>query len=260
MTGIHTLAVDLFAAWKISRPLPASDQLLDWNDAAIGHAVQTELDQMMSAAGRRRVGWKVGLTSPATLLTFGAKEPMVGVIYEDSVLQSGATLQMSRCCSPRIEGEILLEIGTPPIAGADDISLLALIASVRGAFEIADSRIEGWPRQIGQAIADNACCGFLVPGIVFLDPAGTDFSGVAMKLTAGSDTLSEGTGSASMGSVLNLYRWFVEASATSGRDIRKGDIILTGALGPAIPMIAQMTYTLHIDGFETATLNTDEII
>lgn len=257
MTGIHSSAEKLLTAWEISKPLRASDQSLNWNDAAIGRAVQAELDLLMTAAGRRRVGWKVGLTSPAALAAFGADEPMVGVIYEDSVLRSGATLHMSRCCSPRIEGEILLEIGTPPIAGADDISLLASIASVRGAFEIADSRIDGWPRQIGRAIADNACCGFVVPGIVLLDPASTDFSSVAMKLTSGSETLSEGTGSASMGSVLQLYRWFVETSAIGGRDIRKGDIILTGALGPAISMAAQKNYTLHIDGFETATLKTD---
>ena len=76
-----------------------------------------------------------------------------------------------------------------------------------------------------------------------------------MTILRDGETISEGRASACLGSVLEVYRWFVEDSHRRARNLQAGDIILTGAMGPAIAMEAPATYRLDCPGLGTATLN-----
>ena len=141
-----------------------------------------------------------------------------------------------------------------PNAGASDAELVASLASVSAAFEVADSRFSGWPSAIGGATADNACCGWLMRAPQSLDPHEADFEGTTMTLTRNGETISEGLASACLGSVLGVYRWFVQDSHRRGRFLSPGDIILTGAMGPMIPMQGPAIYQLDCPGLGSATL------
>lgn len=244
----------LFDAWRNRQPLEGHRELAALPVAEAGHAIQDELQQLFRDAGRKPIGWKLGLTSRVALDMFGADEPMVGVIYADSLLQDGATLEADQTVSPRIEGEMLLEIGSSPQAGATEEELVASLASVSAALEIADSHIAGWPNAIGGAIADNACCGWLMRSANSIAPKDADFANTAMEITSDGGTISQGYASACLGSVLNVYRWFIEDSHSRGRKLRAGEIILTGAMGPAIPMERSADYTLDCAGLGQASL------
>lgn len=242
------IAERLLAAWKTASALPPGDVLPRNASAAEGYAVQARLNAAFLAAGRQPVGWKIGLTSAPAMALFGAAEPMVGVIYRDSVLPNGAIIDFSRLLAPRIEGEMLIQMRHVPAAGADDEALRASIEAVRPAFEIADSRISGWADSIGNAIADNACCGFLVTGGSGVSAAGVDFRDAAMELRSGHEIAASGRGADCMGGVLNVYRWFVENSARAGRGLSPGDIILCGAMGKPVSMAAGQSYDMTLSG------------
>ncbi|WP_299193999.1 hypothetical protein [uncultured Erythrobacter sp.] len=251
---IDAIADKLFAAWRDRYAIDSEPELAAMRDPDRGRAIQGALTCLFVKAGRRPIGWKLGLTSQPALDLFGADEPMVGVIYADTLLEEGDTLPTGEIVSPRIEGEMLLEIASVPQPGASDDVLIASLASVSAAFEVADSRLLGWPSAIGGATADNACCGWLMRAPQSLDPAEADFEGTSMVLTRDGETISEGRASACFGSVLKVYRWFVADSYRRGRRLQAGDIILTGAMGPAIPMAGPATYRLECPGLGSATL------
>ncbi|KPF92940.1 hypothetical protein IP81_04975 [Novosphingobium sp. AAP83] len=83
-------------------------------------------------------------------------EPMLGIIYGDSVLPDGAVLDLRDAGTPRIEGEILLRIGQVPYPECENATLLASIALIQVAMEIADCRITNWAAPIDHWVADNA--------------------------------------------------------------------------------------------------------
>ncbi|MFN2100010.1 2-keto-4-pentenoate hydratase [Altererythrobacter sp. MF3-039] len=248
------ITAKLREAWADRQPIPGESELAASPDVDQGKAIQLSLHEAFVTGGRKPIGWKLGLTSQPAMDLFGADEPMVGVIYADSLLYDCATLSSQDTISPRIEGEMLLEIGTVPQPGANDDELIASLASVSAAFEVADSRFHGWPRAIGGAIADNACCGWVMRSQQSIAPSEADFEDTAMVLTRDGESISEGRASACLGSVLEVYRWFIESSHRCGRQLKPGEIILTGAMGPAIPMETPATYHLSCPGLGEATL------
>jgi len=255
LSDIDTIADKLFVAWRDRDPIDCEPELAASRDVDRGRAIQAALNDLFVRSGRKPIGWKLGLTSQPALDLFGASEPMVGVIYADTMLEDGAGLHADAVINPRIEGEMLLELAAVPHSGASDAELLASLASVSAAYEIADARISGWPRAIGGATADNACCGWLMRAPQSVAPAEADFEGAGMTILRNSEAISEGRASACLGSVLEVYRWFVEDSHRRKRHLQAGDIILTGAMGPAIAMEAPATYRLDCPGLGTATLD-----
>lgn len=223
-----------------------------------GYSVQRDLEALAKRNGRVVAGWKIGLTSSPAQAAFGATEPILGVIYADTILSSGSRINPGHFIAPRIEGEVLLEVGAPPSVSADDAALLASIASVRAAFEIADSRISGWPGRVGQAIADNACCGAVVTGTVGAPPKALDFTAARSLLEADGAVIASGQTSECLGGILSAYRWLVRELARQQRCLSRGDFILCGAIGPASPLAAGVTYQLQIDGLEPVTLMTKD--
>jgi 2-keto-4-pentenoate hydratase len=250
-SSIDRSAELLFEARRDARPLDQSE--LGIEDLAQGEAVQARLMERFSAEGRGTIGWKIGLTSPAAMAAFGAKEPMVGRLFADSLLPSGGQLDPSITCAPKIEGELLIEIGELPDPDCDDRSLLASIRSVRPAMEVADSRIAGWPKGVAAALADNACCGWIVmaPGG---SPVDLDLAALTMDLTGNGKTLSRGSGESCMGSPLTVYRWFLEKAAISGWRLRPGELLLTGAMGPPVTMQPGTRYSLKMEDLGSVDL------
>jgi 2-keto-4-pentenoate hydratase len=243
----------LFAAWQAHQAIPALPEGLDADSA---REIQARLHVLFLAAGREPLGWKIGLSAPAAMAMFGTDEPMVGVLYRDSQRGDGAEIDFASLVSPRIEGEMLIEIGAIPDAGAADDVLRGSIASVRPAFEIADSRIAGWARTIGSAIADNACCGLIVMPDRGIAAGDVDFRDAAMELLQDDALVMQGLASDCMGGIVEVYRWFLTDSRRRGRDVRPGDVVLCGAMGKPLPMESGRTYQLKLTGVGTVRCST----
>lgn len=231
--SVENAARQLLDAERTARPLCRLSDRTAPLSVAEAYAVQGQRDALAQAAGAEPVGFKIGLTSPAALKLFKASEPMRGVLYAHTRLTTPGRVDLQQMCSPRLEGEIILKVGSSVSPDASDRALLDSISSVHAALEIADSRIANWDIGIGEAIADNACCGRFAMVDAGLSPHAIDLSTVAMTITndAG-EVVSSGSGAACMGSPLNAYRWLLTDLAKSGLALSPGQIVLTGALGP----------------------------
>jgi 2-keto-4-pentenoate hydratase len=89
VNGDRTLASRLVSAFQGASAIGPGLDLPDLTIAE-GYAVQQLVDAGFRAAGREPIGWKIGHTSP---------EPMVGIIYADSLLQDGGALDLAQTCA-----------------------------------------------------------------------------------------------------------------------------------------------------------------
>ena len=221
-----------------------------------GYTVQAELAELGQSAGRKAIGRKIGLTSKAAMAAFGAAEPMAGTIISDSVREAGTRIELDQLISPRLEGEFLIEIGHVPPADSDDAALIASLVSVRAAFEIADSRIAGWPSTAAPAIADNACCGLVIPGSERISPGKVDFHGAKGVLRRDGAIVSEGCAADCLGGILHAYRWLLARGPALGLSPRAGDIVICGAMCGPLPMHPGCRYDFAVEGLGTVTIET----
>ena len=70
------------------------------------YAVQHAWVERKIAAGRRVIGYKIGLTSRAMQSAMHIDEPDYGVLLDDMLFSDGADIEAARFCDPRIEVEL----------------------------------------------------------------------------------------------------------------------------------------------------------
>jgi 2-keto-4-pentenoate hydratase len=77
------------------------------------YAVQQAWMKRKVAAGRRVIGWKIGLTSKAMQYALNIDIPDSGVLLDDMMFADGAVIPADRFIQPRIEAEIAFMMKAP---------------------------------------------------------------------------------------------------------------------------------------------------
>lgn len=235
-------AVDATACAPVRDLIGDSDQ-----DAA--YAVQSFVTDWHLASGRRVVGRKIGLTSPSVQSQFGVYTPDYGVLLDDMLFADREPIDLGRFLQPRVEAEVAFVLGRDidsPTASVADV--IRATDFVLPAIEVVDSRIAGWDIRITDTIADNASSGALVLGTTPRSLDGLDLAAVGMSLEQAGEVVSSGAGAACLGSPVIAVAWLARAVARHGRPLRAGEVILSGALGPMVPVARPGSYRAAIEG------------
>ncbi|AIJ59626.1 hypothetical protein C973_02986 [Brucella abortus CNGB 759] len=106
------------------------------------YAVQAAWVKQKIAAGRRVIGWKIGLTSKAMQYALNIDIPDSGVLLDDMAFEDGAVIPADRFIQPRIEAEIAFTMKAPlkgPNVSVFDV--LNATDYITPALEILDTRI-----------------------------------------------------------------------------------------------------------------------
>jgi 2-keto-4-pentenoate hydratase len=251
--GLHRQAADRLLAAALDRaPCQPVRDLLGDGGMPAGYAVQQLLTQQALASGRRISGRKIGLTSEAVQRQLGVDQPDFGVLFADMGRRETEPVAMTSLLQPKIEAEIAFVLGAD--LDRDDLDLAAARAAVDyavAALEIVDSRIAGWDISLVDTVADNASCGLYVLGAQRRPLDGLDLRGVTMTMTADGQVVSGGTGAACLGDPALALLWLARTARDYGAPLRAGELVLSGALGPMVPVRPGTTYVAELGGLGT---------
>ncbi|MEV8637199.1 fumarylacetoacetate hydrolase family protein [Streptosporangium sp. NPDC051023] len=249
-TDVLVEAADqLLEAARIGKPCPPVRQTLPARTAEVGYAVQEINTRRALHEGRRLVGRKIGLTSQAVQRQLGVDQPDFGMLFADMAYPDGLPVPTERLLQPRAEAEIALVLKSDLVGGPFTVAdVIRAVDFVLPAIEIVDSRVAGWDITLVDTIADNASSGAFVLGNTPVDLRGLDLRLAGMTMTKGGQEVSTGVGAACLGHPLNAAVWL--ANAMGGKDfpLLAGDVVLTGALGPVVPVESGDVFEAHFDG------------
>jgi 2-keto-4-pentenoate hydratase len=213
------------------------------------------LSRKLAVPGRRVVGRKIGLTSPAVQRQFGVFQPDFGVLTDDMALADREDVPIERFLQPRVEAEIAFVLGDGLPASATVADVLRATEFLLPALEIVDSRIRDWDISIADTIADNASSGAFVLGATPAPPAARDLGGLGMVLESGGEPLSTGAGAACLGSPAAAVAWLAREVARRGDPLAAGEIVLAGAWGPMVPVTGPGTYVARFEQIGDVRVN-----
>ncbi|MFN3866979.1 MAG: 2-oxo-hept-4-ene-1,7-dioate hydratase [Demequina sp.] len=194
------------------------------------YAIQGVWRDRSMAAGRRLVGRKIGLTSKAMQQATGIAEPDYGVIFDDTVYESGSAVDFDGFSNVRIEVELAFVLGKPlegPHCSLFDV--LRATEYVTPALEILNSHIELEGRTIVDTIADNAAYGGLVLGGRPVRPHDVDLRWVGALLYRNETIEETGVAAGVLGNPANGVAWLANKLHQHGDRLEAGEIILAGS-------------------------------
>lgn len=248
---IDAVARQLDAAWEQRQSLaPLSERMALTAEQA--YAIQSRWTEMRLARGERVIGRKIGLTSRAIQQQLGVNEPDYGSLWASRYFPlTGGRVDVPAdlFVQARAEGELAFLIGRPlrePGVTLHDV--LAATEAIAAAIEIVDSRIADWRIKLVDTVADNASYGGFTLGPWSRALRYVDLRTVGMLLHHNGEPVVQGIGAAALGHPARAVAWLANKLIAFGISLEPGDIVLSGSLGPAIPMRPGDLFTLEIHG------------
>jgi 2-keto-4-pentenoate hydratase len=248
--GIEEAARRLWDASRTLRPCAPVRDLIGSGDVAPAYAVQARNIARRVEAGARPVGRKIGMTSVAVQKQLGYDQPNYGTLFGDREVPNGEAAPPNRLLQPRAEAEIAFVLGRG--LDREELTLADVTRAVDhavSAIEIVDSRIAGWDTRATDSIADNASCGMFVLGNRPRRITDIDLTLCGMVSRRNGRIASVGVGGACLGNPLVALLWLARTVAAVGQPLNEGDIVLSGALGPMVPLSDGDLFEAEIDRF-----------
>lgn len=198
-------------------------------DVADAYRISTLVTELKTAAGRRVVGHKVGLTSVAMRELVGFDEPDYGTLFDDWVVPESSTIPFADLNQARAEIELAFVLGRPldmPRPTAADV--VRATEFVLPSIEVVDSRfrVRG---TVLDSIADAATCGRVVLGSRPRRLTDIDVREVVGTLEVDGEVVERGTAAASMGSPVNAVAWLAATLHDFGVPLEAGHVVLSGS-------------------------------
>ena len=141
------------------------------SDEAEAYAVQERLHSLLDEAGYgKRVGYKIGCTTPVMQRFLGISNPCAGGVFNTSTSYIATTVEFEKYSHPGVECEIAAFIGQDLVPGGGPFnreSVAPAVSALFGAIEIVDDRWTDYKAvDTPSLIADD----FFASGIVLSQP------------------------------------------------------------------------------------------
>lgn len=199
------------------------------------YSIQEKLIQRREQDGARCIGLKLGLTSKAKQQMMGVHEAIYGYLTDDMLALEWEPLEYSQLIHPKAEPEIAFFI-EEDLQGTDITAedVLRVTRYVAPAIEVIDSRYLDFKFTLADVIADNCSSSKFVVGSKWMLPDELDLGQLGMVMSKNGEVVQVGASAAVLGHPATSVAWAVNKLGEVGKGIKKGDIILSGAISEAV--------------------------
>jgi len=254
-TVIKKIAADLAEAERNSSGIIPPSQTHGNFSINCAYLIQRQLLQTRLAEGSRHQGYKIGLTTKQKQIENGLNEPIYGFILDKMIFQEEDNQALSQLIKPKAEGEIafiLEETLTGPGITADDV--LKAAGYIKAGVEIVDSRFETGAC-MNDKVADNSSSGRVILGRKMISPYILQNAELQMTLKINGNIASAGSSTAVMGNPAAAVAWLANKLADSESQLKKGQIIISGAFAPAVPIKPGDIIEMEVHGVDKIIVN-----
>lgn len=244
---VELAAAEIMQARRAGRCLDAATLPIDDH---IAYAVQHVMTRAREGRGERQVGWKLGYTSEVMRQQMGIADPNLGPLTDAMMVADGALLPAA--LQPRVEPEIALVIGVDVRERLTPDACSHIVRSAHLALEVVDSIWCDYRFTWAHNTADGSSAAYVVLGPEL--PV-DDLADVEVTLSSNGADVGVGRGSAAMGDPIAALAWLTGATAGQPRGLRAGDVVITGGLCAAVPLMVGDRVTARVtDGDVTVSV------
>lgn len=187
------------------------------------------------ADGHRSIGWKAGFGAPAWLEKFGLSGPLVGFLSDATLVDDGATVDITHWARPVAEPELAAHLGSDLPPGSGEDAVRSAIVAIGPAIELAD--IDPPPEDVEQILAGNIFHRALVLGPPDESRAGADLDGLEAKIRlqgqehARTRQLEDLTGG-----VIEVVSHLSALLADHDEMMKAGEVVICGSVVPPLDL------------------------
>lgn len=236
---VEQAAEKVHAAAAGKQPFPVISAEYPEMTEADSYAVQKAYS-LKRLKGARPAGFKAGLTTEATMKRFGASTPFAAPLFPEGAMDGSAESVVVERASfgvLMLEAEIAFILGEAIEAPLKDAAeLREKVTAVAAAVELPD--LSFTDMKLLKAVDINASAisskAWILGKQVPLEDA-PDLNELVPVVTLDGAEVNRGKGSDALGDQWKAVHWLVNKMLEEGWTMRKGDVLLTGALGKMIP-------------------------
>ncbi len=197
-----------------------------------GMAALMEARRRGSAAGERRLGWKLGFGAPEAMRALGTAAPLVGFLTDRSLLDTERPVALAGFKRPMLEPEIAVRLGSDVEPGGDLEAAGAAIAALGPAFELAD--LDPPPEDVETILGGNVFHRGVALGAASEGglPALQRLRGVVDAQGRTSRTVEDPQ--RSTGPIVALVRHVADLLGEFGERLTAPDVVICGSIVPPI--------------------------
>lgn len=206
-------------------------------------------------SGAKLVGVKLGLTSKAKQEMMGVNEAIYGYLLSDMLAFEWQAIQFSDFIHPKVEPEIAFlmaeDLQGVNITTADVLRATKYVAP---ALEVIDSRYKDFRFTLVDVVADNCSSSKFIVGSNWTSPEAIDMGNIGMVMSHNGEVSQTGSSAAVLGNPANAIAWAVNELGARGKGLKKGNIVLSGAMSEAIAFKSGDSIIAQFDGLGSVSM------
>jgi 2-oxo-3-hexenedioate decarboxylase len=261
----EAIAAEALAAMDSARQIAPFSERYPGLGIEDAYRIAARLCALRTARGERVIGRKIGFTNRTIWADYGVHAPNWGFVFDTTVRDLPPPRQAAQhpftlapFAEPRIEPEIVFRLAAAPSPEMDEEALFGCIDWVAQGFEIVHSVFPGWKFAPADTVIANGLHGALL--LAPRHPAGlgsaadwiSNLAGFEIDLLRDGTVVDRGHSANVLDGPLSALRHLVGLLARDPTSplLAIGDIVTTGTLTRALPILPGESWSTTLHGIE----------
>ncbi len=214
--------------------------------------LQSAVANLRQRRGELIIGYKIGCVAPANQRALGVSHPVFGRLWSTEQFADSALLLKSNYSGLGVEAEFGIRLAED--LKTSDSSVHAISQKVSDIFvviELHNTRLIGSDPRAPEVISNNAIHSGVVNGAKVAPPK--ESKAIDLSLLMDDEIADSWSELVWPDDVLRAVPWLVDRLNQDNQQLQQGDIILTAAFGPPIPVDLETSVTVISSDFGSVT-------